>query len=320
MPLRIPDRPLVSVVMPVRDREPYVGEAIQSILAQTYPHLELVVVDDGSTDGTPGVLGEWAARDERVRPVFPGQVGVARASNIGIREARGEMYARMDSDDVSLPRRLEVQLARMRERGVEVCGSCMLLFGDQKGPLWFPETHQAIRHELLFRLGMLLPTFLMPIEIARAHPFDEGVRFDNYAICAALAPLYRLGNVPQLLMKHRVHGGQVHLANAEEFGRNSDLWRTRVFEDLFPGATDEERESHRLLLRQGPFPDLARLERAGAWLASLSQLPDLMFRQRMAIRWEAACRVSAELGAEETERVHREYWRRILPEGPGSPG
>lgn len=313
MTLPIPDRPLISVVMPVYNREQYVAQAIQSILAQTYSHFEFIIVDDGSTDDTPRILCEWAARDARIRLVQLEHVGVARASNLGIQHARGEMYARMDSDDISMPQRFAVQLAWMRAHAVEVCGSCMLIFGDTKGPLWFPELHQAIRYELLFRISILLPTMLMPLEILRAHPFDESVRYDNYALCAALAPHYRLGNVPGLLMKHRSHAGQVHVAQEQAFIQNFDRFLPRVFSDLYPSATAQEWERYRHILMQKPFTDIDALAQAGAWLVELSQLPDNLYRQRMAMRWEKTCSVTKPLDPHTVRDIYQKYLLQIFP-------
>ncbi len=306
------DYPLISVVMPVYNRQAYVGEAIHSILAQTYPHFEFIIVDDGSTDETPRIVRELAERDARIRPFFLEHVGVARASNIGIQQARGEMYARMDSDDISMPQRFAVQLTWMQAQRVEVCGSCMLHFGEATNPLWFPEMHQSIRYELLFRLSLLLPTFMMPINILRAHPFDETVQFDNYAICTALAPHYRLGNVPQILMKHRVHDQQIHIAKRERFERNSVHYRHRCFDDLYPQATPQDRARYERIATGAAFDSPADLQSAGDWLVELAQVPDNLFQQRLAMRWHRVCHVSTTLGGEQT-RIYRDYLPRINP-------
>ncbi len=114
---------LVPVVMPVYNAAAYLEEAISSILAQTYRHLELIVVDDGSTDESPDVLRAFASRDARVRPLFLPHGGLSRAINSGIAVAKGELIARMDADDVSAPERFEVQVEWMRQAGVDICGT-----------------------------------------------------------------------------------------------------------------------------------------------------------------------------------------------------
>lgn len=99
--------PLVSVVLPTRDRAAWLGRAIDSVLAQTYRPIELIVVDDGSTDGTAALLEGY--EDRIVRLTQP-QLGAYAARNLGIERARGELIAFMDSDDAWLPHRLALQV------------------------------------------------------------------------------------------------------------------------------------------------------------------------------------------------------------------
>jgi glycosyltransferase involved in cell wall biosynthesis len=104
--------PSVSVFMPVRNAERYLGESIRSILEQTFTDFEFVIVNDGSTDGSERLLKEWAGRDRRIRLVGDGLPrGVAAASNLAVRETRAPFCARMDADDISHPDRLRRQLA-----------------------------------------------------------------------------------------------------------------------------------------------------------------------------------------------------------------
>lgn len=111
--------PLVSVVMTCHDTERHVDAAVDSILAQSWERLELIVVDDASTDGSLGRLRALAALDERVRIIsLPSNIGTYRAKNIGLRSARGDVLTFMDSDDTSHPERIEQQLEPLRRRGI----------------------------------------------------------------------------------------------------------------------------------------------------------------------------------------------------------
>src|SRR5205807_956367 len=100
MLLVMKSRPRVSVVMPVRDGERFLVESVESVLGQTLSDLELIVVDDGSTDGTPGLLAGLARRDARVRVQTQPHGGLAAALNAGCAPASASLIARMDADDV----------------------------------------------------------------------------------------------------------------------------------------------------------------------------------------------------------------------------
>jgi len=104
----------VSVVIPVHNGEKYLAQAIESVLGQTHRDLELLVVDDGSTDVTTAIIRRYAARDRRVRVLRQENLGVAAAGNRGLREACCEWVARLDADDVFLPEKIERQVAFLR--------------------------------------------------------------------------------------------------------------------------------------------------------------------------------------------------------------
>ncbi len=107
--------PPLSVVMPVYNAAPYLDASIESILRQTFPDFELVVLDDGSTDGSGKLMRSWAERDPRVRVIAGSmRLGMVGSANRVMREARAPVCARMDADDISCPTRLEVQWEVLR--------------------------------------------------------------------------------------------------------------------------------------------------------------------------------------------------------------
>ncbi|MBU1001872.1 MAG: glycosyltransferase [Proteobacteria bacterium] len=131
MSVRIPE---ISVVMPAYNAAGGIGPALTSLLEQTHPSFEILVVDDGSTDATARIIAEYAARDARVCPLLLGHRGVAEAFNAGIEAARGEFVARMDADDLCLPERLERQAAHLRDHPDVGLVACRVKFGgDRKG-------------------------------------------------------------------------------------------------------------------------------------------------------------------------------------------
>jgi len=112
---------LVSVILPVYNGEAWIARAIESVLSQTYQRFELIVVDDGSTDGTRRMIDSFG---NRLRRVEQPNRGVYAARNLGVRHARGELIAFIDADDVWLPERLALQVPRMERAEVG------LVFGD----------------------------------------------------------------------------------------------------------------------------------------------------------------------------------------------
>src|SRR4051812_44688990 len=123
----------VSILMPAYNAERYVAEAVASVLAQTHRDFELLAIDDGSTDGTLGILQSFAATDPRVRILSHENTGMGRALNAALERCRHEWVARMDADDVMVPDRLERQLAFVAERpGLVVC-STLVRYIDEGG-------------------------------------------------------------------------------------------------------------------------------------------------------------------------------------------
>jgi glycosyltransferase involved in cell wall biosynthesis len=118
------ETPWVTVLMPVYNGARYVAEAIESVLRQTHRSFELLIVDDGSTDETPRILAEYAARDERIRVFRHANIDQPATLNRGLALARHEWVAILDHDDVCLPRRLERQLeARARVPEARLIGT-----------------------------------------------------------------------------------------------------------------------------------------------------------------------------------------------------
>jgi glycosyltransferase involved in cell wall biosynthesis len=149
--------PLVSVILAVHNRERSVGRAITSVLAQTYRHVELIVVDDGSTEGTRDVVERFGAT---VTLITQAHAGVYAARNRGLRHARGELVAFIDSDDAWLSDKLAMQVPLMRRPEVG------LVFGDA--------VHVTSPHEGAPRTG------LMSFRVA---PPRRGRVAERFALC-----------------------------------------------------------------------------------------------------------------------------------------
>lgn len=127
----IGDTPKVSILMPARNVEKFIGKAIQSCIDQTFDDWELIVVDDGSTDSTLNVMAQYSDKDKRVRMFHIENRGYPAAFNECLSHARGKYIARMDADDWDHPTRLERSIARLESTPVCDCVSCSMLVGEE---------------------------------------------------------------------------------------------------------------------------------------------------------------------------------------------
>ena len=215
------DIPRVSVVLPAYNVREHIGEAIRSILAQDVPDLEIVVVDDGSRDGTADLV---AQAFPQVRLFRKENGGAATARNRGMREARGEFVAFLDSDDVWLPGKLKAQIAHLDahpEVGL-VCSGFSHWLPDEDGVFPDPsglhldasqvgidrECSGWVYHKLLLGNFVWTSTVVMRRSlIAKIGDFDESLRlgqdYDYFLRAARETEIHRLAGTMALYRKHR---------------------------------------------------------------------------------------------------------------------
>ena len=113
---------LISIIVPVYKVEKYLKRCVDSILAQTYPCLEVILVDDGSPDGCPAICDEYAREDRRVRVIHKENGGLSDARNAGIDAAKGKFLGFVDSDDYVHPRFYELLLQALKGEGADIAG------------------------------------------------------------------------------------------------------------------------------------------------------------------------------------------------------
>jgi len=204
--------PRVSVVMPVYNAARYLVQALESILAQTVADFELIVIDDGSRDGSLDLLAACAQRDRRIRLCCGPHRGVTRVLNAGIALARGEFIARMDADDIARPDRFAQQIDYLDAHPeVVAVGSYLEVIDPDGAPLgllrWATEHEEIDRQLLNGRGGLAHPAAMMRRRaVAEAGGYRE--RFavgQDKDLWLRLAERGRLANLPLPLVQYREH-------------------------------------------------------------------------------------------------------------------
>lgn len=208
--------PRVTVLLPVYDAERFLDGAVESILTQSFRDFELLAIDDGSRDGSVAMLEQHARRDPRVRIVRRAHEGVTPTLNAGLALARGELVARMDADDVALPRRLEIQVGALdREPGLVCVGGAYEVI-DAKGrrisvvrpPCGSAEIEAAalegrspiIHSAALYRREQVLAVGGYDVRVPVAQDYDLWLRLMDVA---------QLANVPDVVLRVRYYTSSV---------------------------------------------------------------------------------------------------------------
>ncbi len=201
--------PRISVVMAVYNAERYLEEAITSIRSQTYDDFEFIIVDDGSTDQSTAILNSFAARDRRITVHRQPNLGLITSLNKACSLARGVFVARMDADDISLPRRFEKQVRYLeRQKGIGVLGTWIQDIGaaGQPGPIWpLPTSAATIPWFLMFGNCLAHPSVMMRRQLIQSLTYRaDAVHIEDYDLWIRASSVTGVANIPEVLLKYRV--------------------------------------------------------------------------------------------------------------------
>lgn len=269
--------PQVSVIIPAYNRAAFIADAIGSILGQTLRDLEVIVVDDGSTDDTAAVVDSIA--DRRVRLVQHGQNrGIPHARNTGLDAARGRFIAWLDSDDLARPHRLETQVRFLKAHPtmpmVGCCAGRMDASGAQRRGARVPPLAAAdIGAWLLFRSAFQQSSITGRAQVLRRFRFDPGYPVcEDLDVFVRLSRSYPLCNLPEVLIDRRMHEGQ-SIRSAQEAIRTA---KHAIFTDALDrlGLTFSEADVDRHIMLghpKGHLVDRAALDWSEAWLRRMRE-------------------------------------------------
>ncbi len=232
------ERPLVSVIIPNYNYARYLPQAIDSVLAQTYPRVEIVVVDDGSRDDSAAVLERYGSQINAIRQQ---NQGVAAARNRGAQASSGEYLAFLDADDYWLPAKLERQMARFQQEPELGMVYCSVEEFNEQGTVRFLRDGAEgwVAKDLLLGQRMAFfgggSGFVTPRAV-----FDEVGGFDerlstsaDWELIYRLAARRKTGFVPDVLLKYRIHSSNMH-ANVGVMEREMMLSYGKAFAQATP--------------------------------------------------------------------------------------
>ena len=229
----VPAHPLITVLMATYNDETYVGEAIASILRQTERNFIFLIVDDASTDNTGEILQDFARRDARVRILKNNsRQGLTASLNRGLEHIETPYIARMDADDLSLPKRFERQLAYMESHPEIVAAGSRILFfysedRDVVPSVWAVPTSSAAIREQTFLIGPQIShpsAFIKTTALKSVGGYREQFQTtQDYDLWLRLLDRFNLGNAPEALILYRCHKKAISQARAQEQAINHVL-------------------------------------------------------------------------------------------------
>jgi len=254
---------MISVIMPAYNSDNFIGDAIESVINQTYPHFELIVCDDGSTDRTLEIVESYAERDTRIRLLRNKFRSVSLNANSGVHAARYPWIARLDADDLATPDRLEQQIQAAEREPHVVCwgGAAELINRDGRrlrtarlGPETeeeFQEIHRS--GKVIYMLG--LTTMIRRDAFLRVGGYDP--RFnsaDDIELLSRLADIGSVRALPMILGYYRIHGNSFTASRSIIQERLFRFIEARNKANLAGGNL--ELEAYLEALNQQPFPVL----------------------------------------------------------------
>ena len=201
---------MISIIMPNLNNREYISKSIQSILDQTFTDFEFIIIDNNSTDNSQKIIQDFSNKDSRIVSLHSEKRGISHLLNLGLKHAQYEYIARMDSDDMALPNRLEIQLDYMTSHpDVAVLGSPTVII-DQKDEIQFISNHPAdeILYERIQKENAIShPTVLFrKSKILAAGGYNPlAIHAEDYDLWLRVMKLGRLQNLATPILKYRIH-------------------------------------------------------------------------------------------------------------------
>ncbi|OGF35795.1 hypothetical protein A2303_04670 [Candidatus Falkowbacteria bacterium RIFOXYB2_FULL_47_14] len=260
--------------MPVYNAAKYLHEAIDSILNQSFRDFEFLIIDDGSTDNSRKIIESY--NDPRIRLIINDtNLRLIATLNKGIDLARGEYIARMDADDISLPKRIEKQVDFMdKNPKIGACGTWVKTFGESTGVNKYYTKSDDIKAGFLFNTQMAHPSVIFRASLfkERGLCFDPNfIHAEDYELWTRIAPLTEFANLNKILLYYRITKNNISNQYAKTQRTNASLIQERELKKLGLRPGKEELLLHRALLKPSDYTTQNYLAEIEKWLLKLSK-------------------------------------------------
>ena len=264
--------PIVSVIMPVYNGEKYLRPAIDSILNQTLEDLELIIINDGSTDKSSEIVNSYS--DKRIR-FFDNKTNamVAEVTNQGFLLSQGKYIALMDADDISYPQRLERQV-QFLESNVEIglCGTWSKKMGSDL-VYTYPTDPEILKVDMLLYSPLRNPTIMLRRDLMFKYQLFNDLTYlytQDFELFSRCIRHFPITNLPEVLLDYRVHEAQTSTKHDHLIKQNVNLIRINQLKFFLKIAiTKEEEELHKLIMNDELLINTESLEREDKWLDKL---------------------------------------------------
>ncbi|WP_052464758.1 glycosyltransferase family 2 protein [Geoalkalibacter subterraneus] len=231
----------VSVVMPVYNSEKYLRPSVESILNQTFQDFEFIIINDGSTDSSGTILKEYSKSDQRIKLIEQENKGIVSALNFGFEMSDSEYVIRMDSDDISMPYRIEHQLKFMDSHPGVGASSSVFEVIDEFGELVVTDKGELFSHcssEMLAWSSLFTTVLCHPGSIIRKDVFSEigGYRkefqyIEDHDLWLRISSISKLAITSEPLIKYRHHGNNLSTIYGKD-SKNKNLHAACLYDFL----------------------------------------------------------------------------------------